>query len=126
MDYSDKVLRHCLHHLTRRDVDDQAKRLVQQEQAAEQVEANRITRNRKRILEAMAKHLSDEDEQEALKWSPLLQARPHRERPAMSIALEELVKDKAIIKNCDSNDRTNTLIPGERFKSVCEQQGVPY
>lgn len=122
MDYSDAVRRNCQKHLEGKDVEAQTKRLENQELAQTRVHENRVKRNRVRILEALA----DPASEEAVKWSPLLQARPYRERDSMSEALQQLIRTGAVTAVPNADGHTDTLHFGNNFKSVCTTEGVSY
>lgn len=122
MDYSDRVRAWCLDHLEQQIIVDEAKRVERRDQADDEVHRNRVERNRRRILEALA----DDSTQDPVKWSPLMQARPSRERGAMSEALQQLINAGAVEPLADADGRTDALAWGPVFTTVCTQEGVSY
>lgn len=122
MDYSDTVRRWCLNHMEMKSISDEADRMERRESVDDQVHLNRVQRNRKRILEALA----DETSLEAVPWSPLLRARPGRERESMSEALQQLINEGAVMPNLDEENRTESLSQGPKFNEICDRDSVSH
>lgn len=94
MSYSDRVCEHAQKHLEARRVDDNAKRMEQREEAEARLESNRVTRNRNKILDAL-------DKETPVQWAGrggLLQRGNSRDRDALPVALEELVREGKVSK----------------------------
>lgn len=122
MDYSDTVRQWCLRHMEEQNIASAAERLERRDQADDQVHRNRVRRNRRRILEALA----DDSSEDAVKWSPLIQARPNRERGSMNEALQELVNSGAVSPVFDHQGHTESLTWGAVFTDACDREGVSY
>lgn len=120
MAYSDAVIARCQAHLDQERVRDEAERLERRDQADDRVHRNRVARNRRRILEALA----DDRSEETVKWYPLMRARPGRERGSMAEALQELINEGAVTPHLDERNETEALSWGGKFEEVCGREGV--